>query len=149
METKKLSNEEIVKFLYENCYDESKNCVYLRFLDFRDYNCNVNVTYLKVNGDLRIGYSTVSGDLYQAGNHVQGDLIQNRQRVGKNLIQDNQIVRGTINNESCQENLGDYFDKLMEDELKPVEEDEVIEDEEDNESLEEGYDDYDHDQYKW
>lgn len=47
-----LTKEEIAKWLYENCYDKNKNEIDLRDLDFTPFNCNVDLSFMEVEGEL-------------------------------------------------------------------------------------------------
>lgn len=76
----KMSEEQIAQFLYDNCYNEKNDCIDLSFLDFRKFNCNVYLSYMKVKKDLHQAFQYVEGDLYAGYNQVAGHIMQ-----GENL----------------------------------------------------------------
>ena len=78
------TNEEIKKWLLENCVDTYGNLV-LEGLDFSDF-----------EGDIFINGMQVKHSLYQHSQLVGGDLDQCCQVVGGDLLQDSQFVRGNI-----------------------------------------------------
>lgn len=118
-----MTEEELVKLIYDKFYDKERNTIDLSYLDFRPYNCNVDISFMKVNGKLSQYYQDVSGDLDQGNQKVGGDLEQGWQEVNGHLFQNNQTVKGHLEqhhqragelifSDNCKEKLGDHvFDE--------------------------------------
>ena len=77
--------EEIRSWLLENCIDENGN-LDLTGLDFSNFEGNVDISYMKVAGDLYQDNQEVAGDLSQY-NQVKANLFQGYQKVEGNLDQ--------------------------------------------------------------
>ena len=78
--------EEIRSWLLENCVDEN-GMLDLMGLDFSGSKVDVDISHIKVSGDLYQDYQEVKGDLLQSSQTVKGDLWQNNQEVKGNLYQ--------------------------------------------------------------
>ena len=109
---KKLTAEEITKWILENCVDKN-GIVNLKGLDFG--NKNVDISFLKTTGNLYQDSQKVGGNLYQDSQKVggvlhqscqkvDGDLYQNNQEVAKNLYQDSQKVDGNLYSHKLEQN---------------------------------------------
>ena len=85
------NKEEIKEWLLNNCLTKKGN-LNLSGLDFSDFNGYVDISEMKVKGDLYQSYQKVEGDLFQGNQEVKGDLIQNYQKVQGDLIQSFQKV---------------------------------------------------------
>ena len=85
------NKEEIKEWLLNNCLTK-KGDLDLSGLDFSDFNGYVDISEMKVKGDLYQSYQKVEGDLFQGNQEVKGDLIQNNQKVQGDLIQSDQKV---------------------------------------------------------
>lgn len=99
-----ISKEEKVKWILENCINECGD-IDLSGLDFSNFDGNVNISKMKVNGSLfqydqnvkyflKQNFQTMGCDLYQDHQQVGGHLWQDNQIVGKELYQNNQKIRG-------------------------------------------------------
>lgn len=115
-ELKEITKEELAEFL--TTYFLSKGVVELSGLDFTKYRCCVNLSKMKVAGNLdqsgqevrenlfqsdqRVGCcieqsrQEVNGGLRQCDQKVHGDLHQCRQQVDVNLDQSDQVVGGNL-----------------------------------------------------
>ena len=76
----KISNEELVKFLIENRTDDDGD-LDLMDLDFSNFEGNIYISGMKVNGDLNQDNQCVKGNLYQDNQQVEGNLFQYCQKV--------------------------------------------------------------------
>ena len=85
------NKEEIKEWLLNNCLTK-KGDLDLSGLDFSDFNGYVDISEMKVKGDLYQSYQKVEGDLFQGNQEVKSDLIQNNQKVQGDLIQSDQKV---------------------------------------------------------
>lgn len=94
-----LDNEEkkyLEELLYNKFYDKEKRTIILRGLDFTRFNCNVDISYMKVEGNLKQHGQVVGGELDQYCQEVGKDLHQFEQVVGGDLFQYDQEVKGEI-----------------------------------------------------
>ena len=87
--------EEIKSWLLENCIDENGD-LDLMYLDFSDFEGNVDISFMKVKGDLYQHNQRVGRNLYQDYQEVKGDLSQYNQEVKANLLQGYQKVEGNL-----------------------------------------------------
>ena len=65
-------------------------------LDFSDFNGYVDISEMKVKGDLHQGNQKVKGNLIQSYQEVEGNLYQSYQKVQGNLHQAVQEVEGDL-----------------------------------------------------
>ena len=80
----KLTIKDLEKIMLDNFVNEYGN-LDISGLDFSDFDGNVNISRMKVKGDL-----------FQFNQEVGGHLFQPYQRVGRNLLQDGQNVIGEL-----------------------------------------------------
>lgn len=80
----KLTIKDLKKIMLDNFVNEYGN-LDISGLDFSDFDGNVNISRMKVKGDL-----------FQFNQEVGGHLFQCYQRVGRNLLQDGQKVIGEL-----------------------------------------------------
>ena len=95
MESKMISNEELVEFLLKNRLDDDGD-LDLSGLDFRGLTENVSIRDMKVDGTLFQDYQTVGKSLFQGNQEVKASIIQGSQKVGMNLYQNRQKVKGNL-----------------------------------------------------
>lgn len=98
-ELKDITKEELVNFLVKfflkpEALDLSE--LDLSELDFSAYDCNVDISKMKVARNLYQDYQLVNGCLFQACQTVNGPLYQGLQRVFGNLDQSHQTVSGDL-----------------------------------------------------
>lgn len=104
-ELEDITKEELAEFLVE--YFLKSKTLDLAWLDFRKYQCNVDISHMKVAGHLDQGRHLVTGGLDQYAQVVTGHLDQSvqvvtgyldqsKQKVGEYLDQSNQYVRGKL-----------------------------------------------------
>ena len=128
-----MEKEKLAAYLKIIYFDEYKGIVDLSGLDFGD--CSVDISHMKVNGNLYQedqnvkgslfqGSQNVSEDLFQSGSVAGCDLFQRRQDVGGRLLQDEQIVNGDLYQDEqyvggvmYQDNLKEMTQKEIEKEL--------------------------------
>ena len=89
------NKEEIKEWLLRNAVDEDGD-LDLSGLDFSEFGGYVNISGMKVKGDLYQRDQEVKGDLIQNYQKVQGNLHQAAQEVKGNLHQGNQKVKGDL-----------------------------------------------------
>ena len=89
------SNKEIKDWLLKNCVDKYGDLM-LDNLDFSDFNGNIDINSMKVEGNLYQYNQEVKGNLYQGGQKVEGNLYQSGQEVEGNLYQGGQEVEGDL-----------------------------------------------------
>ena len=89
-----LTKEKIKQWLLENCVKDGK--LDLSGLDFSDFYGEVDVSCMKVGGNLVQNYQEVSGNLMQNDQKVGLVLWQSEQTVGSALFQDKQKVGGDL-----------------------------------------------------
>lgn len=89
-----LSKEEIKKWLLENCVKGGK--LDLSGLDFSDFCGEVDISGMKVGGNLVQNYQEVDGNLMQNDQKVGLVLWQSEQTVGSALFQEKQRVGGYL-----------------------------------------------------
>ena len=94
-----ISIEEVKKWLSKNRVDRYGD-INLNGLDFSDFDGNVDISNMRVKGDLYQGYQKVEGNLNQANQEVKGDLYQCSQKVEGDLRQSYQEEIGRA---SCRE----------------------------------------------
>lgn len=126
------TKEEIKQWLLENCVDRAGD-LDLSNLDFSDFDGDVDISHMKVKGNLYQNMQKVSGNLdqdyqivcgylyqgkqdvrkslQQCYQNVGGDLYQERQNVGGDLRQDCQKVKRNIY-QNDQKIVGNTADKL-------------------------------------
>ena len=92
------NKEEIRDWLLNNCINENGS-LNLSGLDFSDFEVDIDISNMKVKGNL-----------HQRDQKVKGDLIQNSQEVKGDLIQNSQEVKGDLN-QCYQEVEGDKYEK--------------------------------------
>lgn len=83
----KLTIIELKRIMLENFVNEHGN-LDISGLDFSDFDGNVNISRIKVKGDLFQFNQDVGGHLFQSNQKVSRNLIQNSQKVIGELIQD-------------------------------------------------------------
>ena len=88
------TKEEIKQWLLENCIKDGK--LDLSGLDFSDFYGEVDVSCMKVGGNLVQNYQEVSGNLMQNDQKVGLVLWQSEQTVGSALFQEKQKVGGSL-----------------------------------------------------
>jgi gas vesicle protein len=103
--------EEVKKWLIANCIDERGN-LNISGLDFSDFDGDIDISGMRVKGDLRQRYQKVEGNLNQANQEVKGDLYQCSQKVEGDLRQSFQEVKGDLY-QNCQEVKGDLYQSLQ------------------------------------
>ena len=87
--------QELKEFLLKNFIDELGD-LDISGLDFSDFDGAVDISHMKIKGDLwQIGHQ-VKGDLYQDRQVVSGDLQQDDHLVLGDLFQGEQRVSGKI-----------------------------------------------------
>lgn len=89
------TKEEIKRWLLENCLDE-KGKLDLSGLDFSDLDADVDLSGMKVNGDLHQDRQEVDGDLFQGEQKVEGNIDQSTHEVNGDLFQCEQKVKGML-----------------------------------------------------
>ena len=87
-----MTKQELIKIIKDN-FTNKYGDIYLIDLEF---DTNVCISGMKVEGDLHQDRQRVRGDLYQSGQRVRGHLYQDSQRVRGDLHQDSQEVEGKI-----------------------------------------------------
>ena len=93
-ENKELKSiEEVKEYLVKHRMDEDGR-LNLRGLDFGE--CSVDISSMKVNGNLYQMEQNVKGDLFQDEQKVGGHLFQGYQTVKGDLVQNDQKVGGEI-----------------------------------------------------
>ena len=85
--------EELRDYLLEN-YVDGDGDLFIEGLDFSEFDGNVYIGGMKVQGDLYQRNHKVQGDLYQRDHKVQGNLFQNSHEVQGSLFQNSQKVQG-------------------------------------------------------
>lgn len=90
MRKEKLTLKDLKKILLDNFVNENGN-LDISGLDFGDFDGIVNISYMKVKGDLFQCNQKVGGDLLQNDQKVGGDIIQSFQRAGGRIIQNYQV----------------------------------------------------------
>lgn len=90
-----MTKKELVKFLVDNFTDED-NRLDLSGLDFSEYEVNVNISEMKVNGVLYQRMHEIKGDIYQNYHVVKGNLNQKSHKVNGELLQGEHEVDGYI-----------------------------------------------------
>ena len=76
--------KELRDYLLDN-YVDGDGDLYINGLDFSNFDGDVYITGMKVQGNLYQDSQNVQGDLYQNYQTAQGDLAQNSQEVQGNL----------------------------------------------------------------
>ena len=89
------TKEEIKEWLLNNCINEN-GILNLSGLDFSDFEVDIDISNMKVKGNLHQGNQEVKGDLSQNSQEVKGNLYQSFQEVEGNLYQRNQKVEGDL-----------------------------------------------------
>ena len=69
------NKEEIRDWLLNNCINENGS-LNLSGLDFSDFEVDIDISNMKVKGDLYQSYQKVKGDLYQRNQKVEGDKYE-------------------------------------------------------------------------
>lgn len=87
--------EEVKKWLIANCLDERGN-LNISGLDFSDFNGDIDISGMRVKGDLYQNCQEVKGDLRQSCQKVEGNLYQGSQKVEGDLQQSLQKVEGDL-----------------------------------------------------
>ena len=108
-----ISIEETKKWLIANCVDENGN-INLSGLDFSDFNGDIDISNMRVKGDLRQRCQKVEGNLNQANQEVKGDLYQCSQKVEGDLRQSFQEVKGMLSQslQKVEGNLHQYCQEV-------------------------------------
>ncbi len=83
----KLTIKDLEKIMLENFVNEYGN-LDISGLDFSEFNGNINISRMKVKGDLFQYNQKVGGHLFQCNQKVSRNLIQDSQKVIGELIQD-------------------------------------------------------------
>lgn len=91
-----MNKDELVDFLYLFFYDKINRVLDLRGLNFEKYNCDIDISNMKVNGSLFQGQHEIRGTLDQDSQQVSEDLFQSSQEVGHHLYQSHQTVHGSL-----------------------------------------------------
>lgn len=91
--------EELRNYLLENYVNEYGD-LDLGGLDFSDFQGNVCINNMKVQGDLYQHGHEVEGNLFQSGHEVQGGLSQRNHIVKGHLSQGGQKVQGDLYNKN-------------------------------------------------
>lgn len=90
-----MTKEELRDLIVREFMDEDGD-ICLSGLDFSDFDGNVDISFMKVKGDLYQNCQTVEGDLCQSFQEVGKDLYQRCQKVQGDLYQDCQKVEGDL-----------------------------------------------------
>ena len=108
-----ISIEETKKWLSKNRVDENGD-INLNDLDFSDFDGNVNISGMKVKGNLCQDSQKVKGDLYQGYQKVEGNLNQANQEVKGDLYQCSQKVKGMLSQswQKVEGNLHQYCQEV-------------------------------------
>ena len=86
------NKEEIRDWLLNNCINENGS-LNLSGLDFSDFEVDIDISNMKVKGNLIQSYQEVKGNLFQRDQKVEGNLYQSYQKVKGDLWQSNQEVK--------------------------------------------------------
>lgn len=76
---KKMTKKELVQFLFDNFYDEKEGEITLNDLDFTQFNCNVDISGMRVNGELYQGWQKAKKVL-QCLSEAEEILIDNLEK---------------------------------------------------------------------
>lgn len=108
-----ISIEEKKEWILNNCIDRYGD-INLNDLDFSDFDGNVDISNMRVKGDLYQGYQKVEGNLNQANQEVKGDLYQCSQKVEGDLRQGYQEVKGMLSQslQKVEGNLHQYCQEV-------------------------------------
>ena len=89
------NKEEIKEWLLRNAVNENGS-LNLSGLDFSDFEVDIDISNMKVKGNLIQSYQEVKGELWQSNQKVEGSLYQSFQEVQGNLYQNSQEVKGIL-----------------------------------------------------
>ena len=89
------NKEEIRDWLLNNCINENGS-LNLSGLDFSDFEVDIDISNMKVKGNLIQSYQKVKGELWQSNQEVEGSLYQSFQKVEGSLYQNSQEVKGIL-----------------------------------------------------
>lgn len=98
VERPEMNKQDLAQLLYDNFYIERHNTINLCGLDFTSYNCNVDISRMKVSGELCQRGQEADGDILQDVQYTKGDLCQNNQTVEGDLYINCNYVEGNIKN---------------------------------------------------
>ena len=79
--------EELRNYLLENYVDDDGDLM-LNGLDFSDFDGDVYIDNMKVQGDLSQSWHEVQGNLLQHGHEVQGSLYNKNNKYGEYLYEE-------------------------------------------------------------
>ena len=117
--------EELRNYLLEN-HVNGYGDLDLGGLDFSDFNGDVCIDNMKVQGNLFQSRHEVQGHLYQSNHEVQGNLYQHSHEVQGNLYQYNHEVKGDLYNKNNKYG-GDLYENTSTKLLKEVTAEELAE----------------------
>ncbi len=100
---------EIRDWLLENAVDDDGD-LNMPYLDFSDFDGDVYIRGMKVQGNLYQEYQEVKGNLFQEYQEVKGNLFQGSNEVKGDLYQGSHKIQGDLY-QSCHKIQGDYICK--------------------------------------
>lgn len=110
---KRLTNEEIEQWIFDNCYDEKANEINLRNLNFRRFNCNVDISFMEVNGELTQCYQKAK-EINQK--RCEAEIIYQGWQKANTIWQDGQEAEIIYQHDQCAR-------KIIQDEIDDEEDD--------------------------